>query len=192
MVEIMDEGIGVIINTLKNNELLKNTFIFFLSDNGAREFGHNGVLRGNKGSLFEGGIRVPAIAYWKSRINKKVSNDLLTTFDLFPTITSIASIKKPNILLDGKDFSKILFSNKKVNIDRKLFWRYRGEKVYRNKKYKLLLTDTDTLLFDMENDISEKNNLKIKNHSLIKNFIDEINDWEIEMSNYNIITNGYQ
>ena len=44
----------------------------------------------------------------------------------------------------------------------------------------------------MENDISEKNNLKIKNHSLIKNFIDEINDWEIEMSNYNIITNGYQ
>ena len=192
MVEIMDEGIGVIINTLKNNELLKNTFIFFLSDNGAREFGHNGVLRGNKGSLFEGGIRVPAIAYWKSRINKKVSNDLLTTFDLFPTITSIASIKKPNILIDGKDFSEILFSDKKVNINRKLFWRYRGEKVYRNKKYKLLLTKTDTLLFDMENDIGEKNNLKIKNHSLIKNFIDEINDWEIEMSNYNIITNGYQ
>lgn len=191
MVEVMDEGIGVIINTLKKNQLLEKTLIFFMSDNGAREFGHNGELRGEKGSLFEGGIRVPAIAFWKSVIESKVSNELLITFDLFPTLISILNLKNYQKTLDGLDFSKILFSNEKLIKDRKLFWRYRGDKVFRNKKYKLLLTDNDTLLFDMENDISEKNNLKHEKKYLIDNYIKEIIDWETEMYNYPVITNGY-
>ena len=64
-----------------------------MSDNGAREFGHNGELRGEKGSLFEGGIRV-CYSIWKSMIESKVSNELLITFDLFPTLISILNLKE--------------------------------------------------------------------------------------------------
>ena len=54
-----------------------------------------------------------------------------------------------------------------------------------------MLTDNDTLLFDMENDISEKNNLKHEKKYLIDNYIKEIIDWESEISDYPVITNGY-
>ncbi|MFO7931226.1 MAG: sulfatase-like hydrolase/transferase [Desulfosalsimonas sp.] len=69
MVEIMDENIGRVFRKLKNLKLDDNTLVFFCSDNGAMKFGSNGELRGFKSSLWEGGIRVPAIAWILSRIS---------------------------------------------------------------------------------------------------------------------------
>ncbi|GAG50703.1 unnamed protein product, partial [marine sediment metagenome] len=67
MVEVMDEGIGKVMQTLRNLNLDEKTFVFFCSDNGAR-FGSNGNLKGDKGSLWEGGHRVPAIARYPGKI----------------------------------------------------------------------------------------------------------------------------
>jgi arylsulfatase A len=66
MVQTMDTGIGQILERLKSLELDRKTLVFFISDNGANKNGNNGNLRGYKGSLWEGGHRVPAIAWWPS------------------------------------------------------------------------------------------------------------------------------
>ncbi|MBD3276040.1 MAG: sulfatase-like hydrolase/transferase, partial [Candidatus Marinimicrobia bacterium] len=68
MVQVMDDGIGQILDTLQELDLAENTFVFFCSDNGALSFGSNGDLRGWKGSLWEGGHRVPAIAWWPGKV----------------------------------------------------------------------------------------------------------------------------
>jgi len=190
MIEIMDEGIGSIIETLEKEGILENTLVFFLSDNGAREFGHNGVLKGDKGSLFEGGHRVPAIAYWKNKIQSNISNQILMGFDLFPTIISILGIKiNDKLILDGVDFSPILFNSKYKSIARELYWRYRGQKAIRMNNNKLLITNNDTLLFDLSNDLQEIIDLKNKNTDLTKTLVEKIIKWELEMDKYPEITN---
>ena len=64
MVERMDQGIGAILNALRDNGLARNTLVIFMSDNGATNMGRNAPFSGNKGNVFEGGIRVPCAAQW--------------------------------------------------------------------------------------------------------------------------------
>ena len=78
MVQELDKGVGEIVAALKRLGLEKNTLVFFVSDNGAASFGNNGSLRGNKGQLWEGGHRVPAIASWPGRIEAGSSCDDLS------------------------------------------------------------------------------------------------------------------
>ena len=75
MVEVMDEGIGKIIKTLKETGQYNNTIIVFLSDNGANRKGDNGPLKGFKGSPYEGGSRVPAIFSYPDKIKKATVNE---------------------------------------------------------------------------------------------------------------------
>jgi len=94
MVEVMDEGIGRIVNTVRRLGLERKTFIFFCSDNGATKNGSNGALSGFKGSLWEGGHRVPAVAYWPGRIRPGTTTDqTVLGMDLYATMVSIAGAK---------------------------------------------------------------------------------------------------
>jgi arylsulfatase len=99
MVTHMDKGIGQLMTLLKDLHLDQNTLLFFVSDNGAAHgplenaefFKANGVLRDYKGSLYEGGIRVPMIVRWPEKIRSNSTTNLLTYFpDIMPTLAELA------------------------------------------------------------------------------------------------------
>lgn len=182
MIEVMDEGIGKIMETLKKNKLEENTLVIFLSDNGAEKFGDNGNLNGDKGSLLEGGHRVPAIVYWKAKISRRVSSETLMGMDLLPTILSVTNTAVPSdIEFDGTDFSNILFGDGQLE-ERTSFWRYRKQKAVRKNKWKLLISEKDTMLYDLEKDIEEMTDIAPKNSRLVKNLTAQLQDWEREVT----------
>ena len=117
VVEELDRSVGRILQTLKDLNLGEKTFVIFTSDNGPWGWanvdgGSSGLLKGNKGSVYEGGYRVPAIAWMPGRIPKGVaSNGLATTLDLFPTIVSMAGGKYEKHSLDGLDITKTILEN---------------------------------------------------------------------------------
>jgi arylsulfatase A-like enzyme len=183
MVEVMDEGIGKIVKTVKHLELERKTFIFFCSDNGATKNGSNGALAGYKGSLWEGGHRVPAIAYWPGRIKPDtVTNQTVLGMDMFPTMTSIAGAKLPSELnLDGVDLLGMLTKDRKLP-KRTLFWRYRKEKAVRKGPWKLLVQGDNVKLYNLDDDLGEKKNLAGTKPKMIRQLQRELAAWEQEVS----------
>ena len=105
MMTRMDRGIGQILDLLNELDIAENTLVLFTSDNGPHyEGGHqpgffnsNGPLKGHKRDLYEGGIRVPLIAYWPGKIKSgSVSNHICAHWDLMPTFCELAKISEPN------------------------------------------------------------------------------------------------
>ena len=186
MVEVMDEGIGKVVKAIEDNGLSENTLIIFISDNGGEAFGHNGPLNNSKGSLYEGGHRVPAIFYWPGMIAPSTSDDLTMTFDIMPTILSLANAEAKN--MDGVDLSDLLL-NQQALPARDVFWKYRKQQVIRNQNYKLLIDDQDTLLFDLEVDLGETINLSKNNPSKKNELLARLIAWDTEISMYDQSTN---
>ncbi len=171
MVSNLDDNIGMLLNKLEKDGLLENTMIWFMSDNGGysetqQKHASNGVLRGEKASLYDGGIRVPAMLLWKGKIK---SNQVISTpvcnADLLPTICSILKIKKPasSLVVDGKDISTLIFKNKASSRD--IYWRYNKQFAIRSGKWKLV---NGIELYDLEKDISEKINLASKYPGVVR------------------------
>ncbi|MFT6807457.1 MAG: arylsulfatase A [Saprospiraceae bacterium] len=182
MVESMDDGVGKILKTLTDLNLDENTLVLFISDNGAESFGHNGILKGNKISLHEGGHRVPAIAYWKGKIEQGITNELAMTFDWMPTILSLTQIKNiATLQLDGLDLSQLLLTGQALP-ERNLFWKYLKEKTIRQNEYKLLISESDTMLFNLENDITESDNIIALHPERVKTMSAALEQWEQEMN----------
>lgn len=182
MIEVMDEGIGKIIQALEQHDLIENTVVVFISDNGAEAFGHNGVVRGDKGSLLEGGHRVPGIVQWQGKIIPGESDAPTMTHDLMPTflewagVTNLASYK-----FDGVSLTPILLEQNSLP-QRDLFWRYRGNSVIRSGNDKLIITPKDTLLYNLALDIAEENNIRSEFPDLEKELIIKLNNWEHKMN----------
>jgi len=107
MVTCMDEAIGKIMSALTSSNFpAANTLIFFCSDNGGiRKFGSNRELRAGKGTLYEGGVRVPAIVQWKSKLKANHDvNEPLHIVDLYPTLLNLAGVStKQSKPLDGRN-----------------------------------------------------------------------------------------
>jgi arylsulfatase A-like enzyme len=185
MVEAMDEGIGLVLNAVREAGIEDRTLIFFLSDNGGlKGYGDNGVLRGAKSTLWEGGHRVPAIANWAGRIEKGVSDELIVSIDIFPTVLSICDIKTPeDLFLDGIDISSVLFRQEKLE-HRNIFWRYRDQWSVRAGDMKLLVIKEDTLLFDLSTDLQEKNNLVLDSVGVLSSLSKALSKWDKDMNNY--------
>jgi arylsulfatase A len=178
MVEVMDEGVGKIMEALKRNGLAENTLIFFISDNGAEKFGDNGGLNGNKISLLEGGHRVPGIAYWKNRIKPGIIDETLMTMDMLPTILALTNTStKEQIQFDGVDFSKVLFENSALE-NRTLFWRYTNEKVIRESQWKLFITGNDTALFNLKENLAETLDMSPHKKNIVNDLLIKLAAWE--------------
>jgi arylsulfatase A-like enzyme len=158
MTEAMDEGIGKLIKYLEKKKLLANTFIFFCSDNGAAQPGSNKPLHGYKGSVWEGSHRVPAIAYWKNKINPSVTDETVISMDLFPGFVDLVNPDENNHLhFDGTSFIPLLKGHKIA--DRPLFWRYKEKKAVRSGNWKYIEINNNKYLFNLATDLSEENNL---------------------------------
>lgn len=109
-VEEIDWSVGEIIKALRQQNLEKNTLIFFTSDNGPWYEGSPGGLRGRKGQSYEGGFRVPFMAKWPGRImSGTVSSEPAINLDIFPTLLSLAGIEHPSDrIIDGKNIEGLL------------------------------------------------------------------------------------
>jgi arylsulfatase A-like enzyme len=114
MVSCVDDQVGRIVKALDDAGLRENTLLFFSSDNGGpiRQGATNGALREGKGTLYEGGVRVSALANWKGRIPPRtVVNAPLHIVDLYPTLLTLAgaSLEQP-LPIDGKDVREVVAS----------------------------------------------------------------------------------
>jgi len=124
LVEHMDDGIGKVLGALQRAGQLSNTLVFYTSDNGGRvEAGAcNGPLRGQKGDVYEGGIRVPACAMWPGRIPEGVVADQVTLLmDLFPTVCEAAGVDVDHEI-EGSSILPTLLAERQDLSSRILYW----------------------------------------------------------------------
>ena len=188
MIEIMDEGIGKIVETLKATDQLENTMIIFLSDNGASQKGSNGILRGHKSSPFEGGSRVPAIISFPNKIPKGIVNhQTAMTMDLLPTLLDFIN-KKPTNKIDGISLKNNLLKEENL-IERDVFYAFKNFSFIRNGKWKLIKNSNNNKLslFNLAIDIKESNNLALNEPDLTENLLEKLSLWE-EVVNKNVKT----
>ena len=195
MIEELDKGVGRIITALRKNSLEQNTLVFFLSDNGGYlnyggryegEISSNGPFRGQKGSVFEGGHRVPGIAWWPGKIKVGIINHTtVMTMDLMPTCLSIAQLDLPSAddphAQDGINISPILFENN-VLPERTLFWRFHDQIAVRKGSWKLVqIRDDEPQLFNLEKDPGENRNLALQQPEIVKDLLAAFKEWERDL-----------
>ncbi len=166
MVYAMDRGIGEVVRKLKETGEYDNTLIFFYSDNGGALRGaNNQPYRGHKGMLFEGGIRVPFCVSWPAVLpGGDVYEKPISALDIYPTILKAAGATHPQPQkLDGIDLMPFLTGKDLSKPHDELYWRYSDGAGYavRKGKYKMIRSGYKQkfLLFDMDNDPFEQNNL---------------------------------
>lgn len=172
MVQEMDRGVGEIVATLRRLGLAENTLVFFCSDNGGTREGNNGPLNGAKASVWEGGHRVPAIAWWPGRIKPGVTSETALTMDLMPTLLELAAAPAPRgLALDGVSLAPLLLASRPL-AERTLFWAYGGRYAVRRGPWKLVLNQPGPetpkgkkaaargpALFNLGDDLGEKKDL---------------------------------
>ncbi len=176
MVTNIDDNVGRILNALKTEKLEENTIVIFMTDNGNQQFRFNTGLRGLKGSVYEGGTRVPFLISGAGVFseNKEVKA-LLAHIDVLPTLLEAAKIPVPaKIRFDGHSGLKIILG--KATQKERIFYNswnrgwpepYRNAALYKGK-YKLVADNIDGNdissfgLFDLETDPFEKNSLSAK------------------------------
>jgi arylsulfatase A-like enzyme len=184
MIENMDWNIGRLIEKLKQLKLDDNTLVIFTSDNGGLSTAEgspttNGPLRAGKGWLYEGGIRVPLIMYWKGEISGGSISDLpVCTADLFPTIAkAINDNYRKDSAVDGENIFQLL-ANQKTGPHRTFYWHYphysnQGGKpgsAIREGNYKLIYNyeDKTVELYDVVHDVAEKDNIAKSNSRIVE------------------------
>ena len=191
MVEEMDAGIGAILDALRRLELAGRTFVFFLSDNGATPAGSNGPLRGFKTSLWEGGHRVPAIAWWPGVIGAAATTGaVMTSIDLAATVLDVADVLLPQDRpLDGVSLLPHLLGGAAPD-DRPLFWAYQQARrpveqlAMRHGPWKLIVNGPDgpeVALYDLDEDPGETTNLAADEPERVAAMGDALDDWRFEV-----------
>jgi arylsulfatase A-like enzyme len=172
MIEAMDLAVGRILAKLDESNLAEETLVIFTSDNGA----YGGVtdlspLRGAKGHLYEGGIRVPLIIRWPGQVEGgTVSSEPVISMDFFPTILEVAGLAAtPGVPLDGESLLPLLRQSGPLQREAVYFhypnYAFHGENrlggAIRKGSYKLIgFYDDDSVeLYDLENDLGEERDL---------------------------------
>ncbi|MFK7910804.1 MAG: sulfatase-like hydrolase/transferase [Akkermansiaceae bacterium] len=163
MIEVLDESVGSVLKALRKHRLEKNTLVIFCSDNGPQVeyLAAAGPLRGKKGSMYEGGHRVPFIASWPGVITPiSTSSEKAMTMDFFPTFVKLAGGTTPkNLEVDGIDMMPLLKGETKKN-DRTLHWLFANSWAVRKGSWKLIGRGGKPLtLVNLVDDLGEGNNL---------------------------------
>jgi arylsulfatase A len=195
MLEKIDVGVGQLWETLKRNNLDKNTIIIFFSDNGgAPNVGNNGVLRASKSWLYEGGIREPLLVSWPGKIKADSQTDaVVSSIDFYSTFLSLAGIKpNPNVKLDGVDLVPLLTKHIKPQREA-LYWHYPSEtgkwinrmaSAVRKGDYKLInfYNGNRFELYNIKEDISEKVDLSTTNVAKLDELKQLLDTWKKDVN----------
>lgn len=157
MMKSLDDGVGRVLRALSAAKLDRSTLVIFTSDNGGERFSFNWPLRGQKFELFEGGIRVPAIARWPGRIPAgRTLDQVAVTMDWTATIIAAAGARADaNYPLDGVDLLPVLRGSR-TSFERTLFWRHGAQSAVRSGRWKYLHDGTNEHLFDLAADEREQ------------------------------------
>jgi len=188
VIDEIDWSVGEIIQALKNNGLDKNTLVFFTSDNGpGTPMASASPLRNRKGSIYEGGVRVPAIAWWPGKIpSNQISDEILTIMDLLPTIALLAGAIIPrDRIIDGKNIWPILSGvpGARSPYDRYFYYAGNWLRAVRSGQWKLHRSGENTFeLYNLENDISEQVNLALEYPHIVQELEEYMKDFDKEMS----------
>ena len=169
MLANMDDSVGTVMKQLRESGLEENTIVFFLSDNGGptRELTSSNLpLRGSKGQMYEGAIRVPFMVQWKGRLpSGRVYDKPVSSMDIFATASAIAGAKTPK-QVEGVDLIPFLTGKDAGTPHETLFWRQGGKTALRHGDWKLVRMgkrlesgNAKWELYDLSKDISEENNL---------------------------------
>ncbi len=183
MVSLLDEQVGDIQKRLETLGIADNTLIIFTSDNGPHKeggadpdyFDSNGKLKGYKRDLYEGGIRVPMIAYWPKTIKENTTSNHVSAFwDVLPTITDLVGIEIPKNT-DGISFLPELLGEKQ-DTHHHLYWEFLeggGKQAVRMGTWKGIRLnvqsnpDTPIALYNLKEDIGETNDLSSQHPNIV-------------------------
>ena len=189
MVATLDESIGRVLAALDATGQRERTLVFFFSDNGGpmtkrnANASTNGLLRGQKGDVFEGGIRVPFVVSWPGRVPAGRTYDHpVISLDLFPTALALAHATRDSKLppLDGVDLLPFLTGENKSAPHARLFWRMDGGEAFavREGNWKWLRTYANPPeLYDLAADIGEKNNVAAAHPEIAARLAAAAADW---------------
>jgi len=190
VIEEIDDSVGRILSALKDQGIDEQTIVCFTSDNGPwltykTNGGSAGLLKGGKGDTYEGGMRVPTIFHWPSRIKPGVQPGLGTTMDLLPTFLALAGTELPGHALDGVDLSPTLIDGAESPRNVVPFYRNRILHAIRVGPYKAHfvtwlsyrgedpVSHDPPLLYDLEHDPSERFNIAKKHPEVIEKIFRE-------------------
>jgi arylsulfatase A-like enzyme len=200
MVTLLDKQVGEVLAKLKELGLEKNTLVIFTSDNGPHleggadpdYFDSNGPLKGYKRDLYEGGIRVPMIAFWEGKIVAGSKSDHVSAFwDFLPTAAELAGIQIPGNI-DGISYLPALLKKEQPKHNY-LYWEFHekgGRKALRKGDWKLVQYDvfnpekTTTELYNLATDFSEEKNVAEENPEVVKELLTLINSARIESEDF--------
>lgn len=210
MIAAVDDGVGEIVEALKSVGCYENTVIFFSSDNGPSSESRNwldgkedvyyggsaGIFRGHKASLFEGGIREPAILSWPVSIPKgHVNHEVAAMMDIVPTFLDFTGDNSESgpldgVHIDGSSLRAMLIDGESTP-HHQLFWEYRGQLAVREGDWKLVLNGkldfhqggVDTVhLSDLSNDPGEHVNLANEYPDIVNRLSRDVRAWYEEVN----------
>ena len=172
MLANMDDSVGAVMEQLRKSGLEENTIVFFLSDNGGptKELTSSNLpLRGSKGMMYEGAIRVPFMVQWKGRIPAgEVYEKPVSSFDIFATAAANSAGATAPKQVEGVDLIPYLTGENEGTPHETLFWRQGGKTALRHGDWKLLRMGgrfepgkAKWELYDLSKDLSEENNLAV-------------------------------
>jgi arylsulfatase A-like enzyme len=187
MMQSMDDAVGKISKKLQTEELDQSTLVFFLSDNGGHPLANaarNHPLRGQKSTMYEGGIRVPFFVKWTSRLpsGRNYPHPVIS-LDVLPTVLAAAGVDAPNGLqLDGVNLLPYLTGTDKRVPHETLFWRYGLHHAIRHGKWKLTAPANQApSLYDLSTDISESQDLSCQYPEVAQDLKALYNEWDSQM-----------
>ena len=180
----MDRSIGTLRKGLRSLGIAENTLVWYCSDNGGLpniKPGTVGGLRGNKGSIFEGGLRVPGIIEWPAVIKPRVTQYPAATMDIFPTLAEIAGLPDSVLVkpIDGMSI-RTLFEGEIGPRRKPLPFRHTGRAAWIDNDYKLLTQDTDSGVFQLYNladDANETTDLYAEKPEVAARMVRAFNVW---------------
>jgi len=179
-VTCMDASIGKLLDSLDRKGLTDNTIVLFFSDNGGGGGSNNYPLRGGKARTWEGGIRVLALARWPDGgIPAGTVNDaFLTSLELFPSLAAATGSKLPeDVKIDGYHWWATL-RGETESPRNEMFWKRKGRKAARIGNWKWVdMEEEGGGLFDLSNDIGERNDLSTQHPEVLKRLKQRFDDW---------------
>lgn len=197
MLSAVDDGVGKIVETLKENGLEENTIIFVMGDNGAPLKIHkldapgggpgwdgslNDPMNGEKGMLTEGGVRTPYVVNWKGTIpGGQVYTQPVISLDAGATALALAGLPHDSSL-DGVNLVPYLTGEKAGVPHEALYWRWLGQSAIRKGKWKYLRSDKREYLFDIEKDFEEKHDLLAEHPEIVKELHQDLEKWCAELA----------
>jgi arylsulfatase A-like enzyme len=185
MMKSLDAGVGRVLDALRAAGHEKNTLVIFTSDNGGERFSYNWPFRGEKLTVYEGGVRVPGIVKWPGVAGRgQVTDQPVITMDWTATMIAAAGAKPlPDYPLDGEDMREVL-EGKRKPYDRTFFWRTRSQGAVRHGKWKYIREGKKESLYDLSVDEREQANFAEAEPKRLADMRSQFDQWAQGMMRY--------